>query len=77
MKMKNTTKLTFLERWAKFISLWMMKTAYKGMNEAERLEARNDAAIRIWQLKSGDLEDLKIAEMWIEFYNWTITYGDK
>lgn len=74
--MRSGTKLTLLEKVAKSVSLCWMKTAYNGMDAGKRLEARNNAAIRIWQLKNGDSEDLKIAEMWIEFYDWTTTYGD-
>lgn len=67
--------MTLLDKIAKSISLWSMKTAYKGMNEAERLEARNNAALRIRELRIDF--DFELADLWIEFYNWTTTYKDK
>ena len=67
--------MTLLDKIAKSISLWLLKTAYKGMNEAERFEARNDAALRIRELRIDF--DFELAGLWIEFYYWTTTYKDK
>lgn len=76
--MNSTTKLTLLEKATKSISLWSMKTAFKGMSDIDKLETRRDAAQRIQDLKATNNEvDLKVAQLWIEFYNWTTTYEDK
>jgi hypothetical protein len=48
------------------------------MTDKNKLAARRYARGRILELKATeDEEDLKIAEMWIEFYNWTLVYTYK
>ncbi len=64
-----------LNRIAKSISLCLMKTAYKGMNEAERLEARNKAALRIRELRIDF--DFELADLWSEFLTWANNYKEK
>lgn len=64
-----------LNKIAMSVSLWLMKTAYKGMNEAERLEARNNAALRIRELRIDF--DFELADLWIKFLTWTNNYKDK
>jgi hypothetical protein len=55
-----------------------MKVMYRWMIDKNKLAARRYARKRILELKAtGDEEDLKIAEMWIEFYNWTLVYTYK
>lgn len=78
MRMRSGIKLNLLERATKSISLWSMKIAFKGMSDLDKLETRREAAQRIQKLKAtNNNEDLKIAELWIEFYSWTSTYGDE
>lgn len=67
--------MSLLDSIIRSVTLWSMKTAYKGMNEAERLEARNNAALRIRELRIDF--DFELADLWIEFYNWITTYEGK
>lgn len=77
MRMMDITNYVerLLTNAARSTSLWLMKTYYKGINEAERLEARNVAALRIRELRIDF--DFELADLWIEFLNWTTTYEDK
>jgi hypothetical protein len=69
--------MTLLEKCFRSISLWSKKTAYKGMIEVDRLDTKRYAIERIQELKAtGDERWIKIAEVWIEFYDWTLTYKD-
>jgi len=68
--------MILLEKCSKSLSLWSMKVMYGWMTPENRLQARNHAAIRMWQLKDGNLEDLKVAEMWEEFFDWASNYKD-
>lgn len=63
--------MLFLDKAARGLSLWSMKTAYEGMNVSDKRQTKIDAYNRVQELKAtGDAEDLKVAEMWQEFYEW-------
>jgi len=63
--------MSFLDNLAKKFSLWTMKTAYKGMNDSDKRQTKINAYKRVQELKAtGDVEDLKVAEMWQEYYEW-------
>jgi hypothetical protein len=52
-----------------------MKTAYEGMNDSDKRQTQIDAYKRVQELKvTGDVEDLKIAKMWQEYYEWICNY---
>jgi hypothetical protein len=70
--------MNLLEKCSKNFSLWSMKVMYRWMTDKNKLAARRYARERILELKATEVEeDLKIAEMWIEFYNWTLLYTYK
>lgn len=80
MKMINITNFIekTLNKTSKSLSLWSLKTAYKGMSEVGRLQARRKAANRVAELRrTWDIEDSLVADMWKEFYEWTYTYEEK
>jgi len=66
--------MNLLEKCSRSFSLWLMKMAYRGMNEAEKLQAQNDATLRIRHLRMDF--DFELADMWVDFYIWTTTYKD-
>lgn len=68
--------MSFLDEAAKRFSLWSMKTAYRGMNDYDKRQTKIDAYKRVQKWKAtGNAEDLKIAEMWQEFYEWICKKG--
>ena len=70
--------MNLLEKCSKNFSLGLMKVMYGWMTDRNKLAAKRYARERIQELKdTGDEEDLKIAEMWIEFYKWTLVYTYK
>jgi len=63
--------MSFIDEAAKNLSLWSMKTAYEGMNDSDKRQTKIDAYSRVQELRAtGDAEDLKVAEMWQEYYEW-------
>ena len=64
-----------LEDTVRKFSLYLKKTAYEEMNDSDKRQTKIDAYKRVQELKAtGDSEDLKVAEMWQEYYEWICNY---
>lgn len=63
--------MSSIDEITKKLALWQMKTAYEGMNDSDKRQTKIDAYKRVQELKATeDADDLKVAEMWQEFYEW-------